>query len=71
MFTVPSLRARECTPVEKDWLNFAFLAIPLINVTLPFVWKNFAFVYSADVVALAGLYYWKVYMPSSQPEMDA
>ena len=60
MFTIPSLRARECTDAEKDWLNYAFLAVPLVNVALPFVWKSFAFVYSADAVALAGIYYWKV-----------
>jgi len=38
MFTIPSLRARECTDAEKDALNLLFLAIPLLNVALPFVW---------------------------------
>ena len=60
MFTIPSLRARESTDAEKDWLNYAFLAVPLINVTLPLLWKSFAFVYSADCVALAAIYYWKI-----------
>ena len=64
MFTIPSLRARECTDSEKDWLNYAFLAVPLLNVTLPFVWKSFAFVYSADCVALAAIYYWKITLPA-------
>jgi hypothetical protein len=64
MFTVPSLRARECTPNEKEALNLLFVLIPVINVALPFVWKSFGFVFSADVVALFGILYWKVW---SQP----
>lgn len=61
MFTVPSLRARDCDAAEKDALNLLFIALPLINVGLPFVWKSFPFIYSADVVALVGVYAWKVW----------
>lgn len=32
IFTVPSLRARDCSKAEKDALNLLFLAIPLLNV---------------------------------------
>lgn len=39
MFTIPSLRAKECVPTEKEALNVLFLAVPLLNVLLPFVWK--------------------------------
>ena len=60
MFTIPALRARECAAAEKDALNYLFLLIPVINVALPFVWKSFPFIYSADVAALAGMYAWKV-----------
>jgi hypothetical protein len=63
MFTVPSLRARECTAAEKDALNLLFLAIPLLNVGLPFIWKSFPFIYVADCVMMAGVYYWKGLMP--------
>lgn len=59
MFTVPSLRAKECTAKEKDALNLLFVAIPLINVLLPFVWKSFPFIFTADVMAVLGVYYWK------------
>lgn len=62
MFTVPSLRARDCDPQEKDALNLLFLALPLINVGLPFVWKSFPVIYSADVAALVGVYAWKVWL---------
>jgi hypothetical protein len=57
MFTVPSLRARDCPKKEKDALNILFLAIPAINVALPFVYKSFAAAYSADVALMATLYY--------------
>lgn len=63
MFTVPSLRARDCTNNEKDALNILFLAIPLLNVTLPFIWKSFPFIYTADVIAMAGVYAWKGLIP--------
>lgn len=59
MFTIPSLRAKECLPKEKDALNLLFVVTPLLNVILPFVWKSFPFIFSADVVALLGIYYWK------------
>ncbi len=59
MFTIPSLRAKECTAKEKDALNILFLLVPLMNVALPFVWKSFAFIFTADVIALAGVYWWK------------
>jgi hypothetical protein len=63
MFTVPSLRARECTASEKDALNVLFLAIPLLNVLLPFVWKSFPFIFTADCVLMAGVYAWKGLLP--------
>ena len=59
MFTIPSLRARECDAQEKDALNLLFLLVPFINVVLPFVWKSFPFIYSADCAALAAVFFWK------------
>ena len=53
MWTVPSLRARECGDREKDVLNLLFLAMPLLNVALPFVWKSPAFIFTADCVLIA------------------
>ena len=37
-----------------------FQAIPLVNVTLPLVYKSFAAVYSADMVLLAAIFAWKL-----------
>jgi len=59
MFTIPSLRAKECTAREKDALNLLFLLVPLVNVALPFVWKSFPFIFVADVAAVVGVYAWK------------
>lgn len=34
--------------------------VPLINVILPFAWKSFPFIFTADVAAVVGVYAWKV-----------
>lgn len=36
------------------------LQVPIMNVILPFVWKSFPFIFTADVVAMVGVYAWKV-----------
>ncbi|KAG2697192.1 hypothetical protein I3843_07G094000 [Carya illinoinensis] len=59
MFTIPSLRARDCSKNEKEALNYLFLVIPLLNVIIPFFWKSFAVVWSADIIAFFGMYAWK------------
>jgi len=68
IFVVPSLRARDCGAREKDALNIAFVGMPLLNILLPFVWKSFAFVFTADVLMMGGLYYWKLGTPSEGGE---
>ncbi|PAN19608.1 hypothetical protein PAHAL_3G285700 [Panicum hallii] len=60
MFTIPSLRARDCSNKEKEALNYLFLLIPLINVIIPFFVKSFAVVWSADTVAFFVMYAWKL-----------
>ncbi|KAK8485770.1 hypothetical protein V6N11_037041 [Hibiscus sabdariffa] len=60
MFTIPSLRARDCSKNEKEALNYLFLIVPLINVIIPFFWKSFAVVWSADTVAFFAMYAWKL-----------
>lgn len=59
MFTVPSLRAKECTQKEKDALNGLFVLIPLINVALPFIWKSFPFIFTVDAIAVFAAFYLK------------
>ena len=70
MFTIPPLRARECTQKEKDALNILFLLVPLANVALPFVWKNFGFIFSADVLLLFGVFQWKGYWEQDEQEEE-
>ncbi|KAL8262130.1 hypothetical protein R6Q59_026179 [Mikania micrantha] len=60
MFTIPSLRARDCSKNEKEALNYLFLIVPLLNVIIPFFLKSFALVWSADTVAFFTMYAWKV-----------
>ncbi|KAK1316461.1 hypothetical protein QJS10_CPA05g00923 [Acorus calamus] len=60
MFTIPSLRARDCSKNEKEALNYLFLIIPLLNVMIPFVWKSFSVVWSADTMAFFVMYAWKL-----------
>ena len=63
---IPSLRARDCSKNEKEALNYLFLLVPLINVIIPFFWKSFAVVWSADTIAFLGMYAWKVSFISSE-----
>lgn len=63
MFSVPSLRARDCGMDEKDALNLLFLLIPVVNVVLPFFYKSFAFVFTCDTLLMAIVYTWKVWWP--------
>ncbi|CAH8320618.1 unnamed protein product [Eruca vesicaria subsp. sativa] len=60
MFTIPSLRARDCPLKEKEALNYLFLIIPLLNVAIPFFWKSFPLVWSADTLAFFAMYAWKL-----------
>lgn len=60
MFTIPSLRARDCSNKEKEALNYLFILVPLINVIIPFFVKSFAVVWSADTVAFFVMYAWKL-----------
>ncbi|XP_010938883.3 protein RESISTANCE TO PHYTOPHTHORA 1, chloroplastic [Elaeis guineensis] len=60
MFTIPSLRARDCSQNEKEALNYLFLLIPLLNVVIPFFWKSFSIVWSADTIAFFVMYAWKL-----------
>lgn len=60
MFTIPSLRARDCSKNEKEALNYLFLLVPLLNVAIPFFIKSFAVVWSADTVAFFAMYAWKL-----------
>uniref|UniRef100_A0A803MB95 Uncharacterized protein n=1 Tax=Chenopodium quinoa TaxID=63459 RepID=A0A803MB95_CHEQI len=66
MFTIPSLRARDCSNKEKEALNYLFLLIPLLNVIIPFFWKSFAVVWSADTVAFFLMYAWKSHPKASK-----
>lgn len=57
LFTIPSLRARKGIAAwEKSALNVAFLATPLVNLTLPAITRNTAGIWASSVAVLAGCY---------------
>lgn len=59
MLTIPSLRAKECMPREKDALNLLFVVMPLMNILLPFFWKSFPFIFTCDTALVLGIYWYK------------
>ncbi|KAI3979669.1 hypothetical protein MKX01_013764 [Papaver californicum] len=60
MFTIPSLRARDCSKNEKEALNYLFILVPLLSVLIPFFVKSFSTVWAADTIAFFGMYAWKM-----------
>ncbi len=40
-------------------MNYLFLLVPLMNVTLPFLWKSFPFIFVTNAIALVGAYAYK------------
>jgi hypothetical protein len=59
MFTIPSLRAKECTANEKEALNYLFLGVPIMNVLIPFVSKSFPIIFVLNTAAVVGMYAYK------------
>lgn len=67
LFTIPSLRARKgIASWEKSALNIAFLATPLVNLTLPAVTRNTAGIWGSSVAVLAGCYAYYYIRATSQ-----
>lgn len=63
LFTVPALRARKPSKAEKSAWNVAFVGMPLLNVAAPFVSRDPALIWGADVAFLVALYAWYVVLP--------
>lgn len=56
LFIIPSLRARKPSAEEKDALNIAFLATPLVSVAMPTFTKDVVIIWWANAVATAACY---------------
>ena len=56
LFIIPSLRARRPTGWEKRALNYAFLGSPALTLGMPFLIKQPAAIWGANLLLLAGCY---------------
>jgi len=56
LFIVPSLRARKPKFEEKEALNIAFLATPVVSFLMPTFTKNVSTIWWANAVAVAACY---------------
>lgn len=63
LFTVPALRARKPSKAEKSAWNVAFVGMPLLNVAAPFVSRDPALIWGADVTFMVALFVWYVVLP--------
>ncbi|GJQ15417.1 hypothetical protein GpartN1_g7208.t1 [Galdieria partita] len=62
LFTIPSLRARKPKTAEKNALNVAFLACPVVNIVAPLVNKDTSLLWFANVCLVLSLYGYYVFV---------
>lgn len=70
LFVIPSLRARRPSGWEKKALNFAFLGSPILTLGLPFVTKEPALIWEANLALLVACYVW-AYFTGDEDEQVA
>ena len=58
LFIIPSLRARKPQYAEKEALNVAFLASPLVSIVMPTFTKDVAIIWWANLLTVAACYAW-------------
>jgi hypothetical protein len=58
LFIIPSLRARKPQYAEKEALNVAFLASPLVSITMPTFTKDVGLIWWANLATVALCYAW-------------
>ena len=66
LFIVPSLRARKPKEEEKEALNIAFLATPLVSVAMPILTKDIPTIWWANGGAVALSYAYAYLKPKSE-----
>ena len=69
LFIIPSLRARRPRGWEKKALDIAFLGSPILTIALPFVTKQPANIWAANLVLLAGSYAFGYFSGEGQGEV--
>lgn len=58
LFIIPSLRARKPQYAEKEALNIAFLASPLVSIAMPTFTKDVGIIWWANLLTVAACYAW-------------
>jgi hypothetical protein len=58
LFIIPSLRARKPQYAEKEALNVAFLASPLVSIAMPTFTKDVGIIWWANLFTVAACYAW-------------
>eukprot|EP00607_Mallomonas_marina_P010440 CAMPEP_0182425032 /NCGR_PEP_ID=MMETSP1167-20130531/11366_1 /TAXON_ID=2988 /ORGANISM="Mallomonas Sp, Strain CCMP3275" /LENGTH=255 /DNA_ID=CAMNT_0024605343 /DNA_START=244 /DNA_END=1011 /DNA_ORIENTATION=+ len=64
LFIIPSLRARKPSAQEKEALNWAFLASPLVSVSLPSVTRDTVIIWWANAAVVLACYVWAFNRPT-------
>jgi hypothetical protein len=71
LFVVPSLRSRRPKGLEKQALDFAFLATPAISLVMPALTKDTGTIWFANLVAVAASYAYAYLAPENdEPDDD-
>lgn len=65
LFIIPSLRARKPKTEEKEALNWAFLATPLVSIVMPTFTKDVALIWWGNAAATAACYAYAYLKPAS------
>lgn len=69
LFIIPSLRARKPSNEEKEALNIAFLASPILSLIMPTFTKDVTIIWWGNAIALLAAYGYAYLKPKSEEEI--
>eukprot|EP01038_Epipyxis_sp_PR26KG_P004759 gene4759-6673_t len=71
LFIIPSLRARKPVDQEKEALNVAFLASPLVSLVMPVATKDIPTIWWANFIVVGLCYAYGFLKPSNENDLEA
>ena len=71
LFIIPSLRARKPAYEEKEALNIAFLASPVVSIIMPTFTKDPVAIYWGNVATIAACYIYAYFLKPAQEATPA